>query len=867
MASFFDNLIDRFTKVCLRFPWVLLVLSIGFCGITLNYTYHHLGINTNTAEMLSPDLPFQKNQARIDKAFPQNAYTTLFVVEAETPEETTQAATKLTDLLRKHPDRFTSAYIPNENEFFNQHALLYLELNDLEEVARKLTDAQPFIGHLAQNYHLEGLLDIISLALNKRDQALPMDLNPLLAAIDKTLTHQLKGEPRYLSWQSLLAENKLNTESRRTIVIAKPKLDFSEMLPAERAQTKAREIRETLMAENPSVKIRITGEVALEHEELETVSQSATFSGVVSLVLVCIIQWIGLRSVKLLIATYIVLVMGLIFTAGFAAVTVGHLNIISIAFASLYIGLGVDYAVHICLYYRERKAEGSTNTEAILYSLKCVGSSLLLCALVTALGFFAFIPTDYKGVSELGIISGGGIFIGLLISLIVLPALFCVFPVRNPKPIHSRLMPAFIVTFPFHFSTKIRIVSLLLGLISCLVLTKLTFDANPINLRDPESESVSTIKELLKSKTESPFALTALAPNLDDANKLAAKMQELPAVHDTITLSSFVAKDQDEKLAIIEDLNLVLGNQLENFNGMLNNTNQKTALTRFNEELKKAIIEKTPNASLSILQQLQQRIDEFLKQAESTAHPIDSYMQLEKNIMGLLPYTLDRLRISLTATPFGLADLPASISSHWVSKDGLYRVLITPEKDQNIPENLKEFVAQAQSVDEAVSGLPVANEAGGAAVVKAFIEAFSAAFIAIVLVLLIIYRSIKHTALIIVPLLLAALLTGATNVILNNPFNFANIIALPLLLGMGIDSSILIMHKLHFNLDESENLLQTSTTRGIIFSSLTTLCSFSSLIFTTHRGLASMGLLLSIGLFFTVICSLIVLPAFSGKRI
>jgi uncharacterized protein len=562
------------------------------------------------------------------------------------------------------------------------------------------------------------------------------------------------------------------------------------------------------------------------------------------------------------------LVVGLIVTAGFAAITVGHLNVISIAFATLYIGLGVDYAVHICLYYRERRVRGYTNEQAIHHSMSGVGSSLFLCALTTALGFLSFIPTDYAGVSELGIISGGGIFIGLLISVTVLPALFCVLPVNNPKPINSAFAPKFLVTLPFHYSTPIRIVSVLLGIGACVVLTQLSFDSNPVNLRDPNSESVSSFKELLKSKNDSPFALITLANKLDEAKAIAAKMDKLPTVHEAITLADFVAKDQDEKLTTIEDLNLILGNQLENFGKTLpENTNQKAALVKFNEELKKAIAEHSPNAPMATLQQLQQRIEAFIQQADSSANPVASYSLLENNMLGLLPYTLERLKTSMTATAFGIDDIPDYIRSHWLSANGLYKILISPKQDLNDPENQKAFVADAQKVDNKVSGLPVANQASGDAVVKAFIQAFGSAFIAIVLVLLVIYRSIKQTALVILPLILAALLTGATNVLLDNPFNFANIIALPLLLGLGIDSSILIMHRLHFNVQENENLLQSSTTRGIIFSSITTLCSFSSLSFTSHQGMASMGLLLSIGLFFTVVCSLIVLPAFSGKRV
>ncbi|MEQ1528390.1 MAG: MMPL family transporter, partial [Methylococcales bacterium] len=385
--AFFARVFPWCQHKIIHFPWLILILSFAFCGYTAYFTYNHLTINTNTSEMLSPDLPFQKNQKRIDKAFPLEAATVILVVEAETPEETSMAGIKLVELLSKQTDRFDTVYIPTENDFFRQQALLYLEPADLDSLAQKLTDAQPFIGHLAQNYNLEGLFGIISLALNKHDQTLPMDLNPLLLAIDSNINAQLIGQSHRLSWQNLLAENKLNTESNRTIVVAKPKMHFSEMLPAELALTAVRAASKTVMAENPAVRVRITGETALEHEELESVSSGAEISGIASFILVCVIQWIGLRSVKLLIATYIVLAMGLIFTAGFAAITVGHLNVISIAFASLYIGLGVDYAIHICLYYRERKAEGFSNMDAIRYSLKGVGSSLFLCALTTVIGF------------------------------------------------------------------------------------------------------------------------------------------------------------------------------------------------------------------------------------------------------------------------------------------------------------------------------------------------------------------------------------------------------------------------------------------------------------------------------------------------
>ena len=262
---------------------------------------------------------------------------------------------------------------------------------------------------------------------------------------------------------------------------------------------------------------------------------------------------------------------------------------------------------------------------------------------------------------------------------------------------------------------------------------------------------------------------------------------------------------------------------------------------------------------------MQQRVEAFIAKADSQANPKDSYALLEKKILGLLPFTLERLKTSLSANEFGLDDLPDYITQHWRTQNNLYKILITPEKDLNVLDNLKEFVRETESVDATISGLPVADQASGSAVVKAFLEAFGGALLAIMLLLLIMFRSFKKTALVLLPLLLASVMTGAANVLLDNPFNFANIIVLPLLLGMGVDSGIHVLQRHLSDACGEHDLLQTSTARGVIFSAITTLCSFTSLAFTTHRGTASMGLLLSIGISLTLLAALIVLPAFSAK--
>ncbi|MEO1867602.1 MAG: MMPL family transporter, partial [Methylococcales bacterium] len=273
---------------------------------------------------------------------------------------------------------------------------------------------------------------------------------------------------------------------------------------------------------------------------------------------------------------------------------------------------------------------------------------------------------------------------------------------------------------------------------------------------------------------------------------------------------------------------------------------------------------KTPHFDLVLLQKLHDNLDRFLAQTATTYS--ESEKELSLDLLGLLPFSMDLLNSALAATEFEIDDIPTSISEHWVSHNSLYRILIQPQYNLMDQEKLISFVADVQTIDDRVTGLAVADQSSGKAVVKAFIQAFVGAIVAITLLLWIMLGNLKETLLVIGPLLLAGLLTGAFNVILDNPFNFANIIALPLLMGMGVDSGIHIVHRLAHRDESSDNLLRTSTARGVFYSSVTTFCSFTSLAFSPHVGTASMGLLLAIGIALTLLTTLIVLPAFSPQK-
>lgn len=867
-ADLLEKALSWWSKKILRFSWLVITLFIAVSAASVHYTINNLGINTDTSTLLSQDLPFQKNRIRWEKEFPQDADTILFVVESPTAEQTSIAANSLQNSLNANQQLFEFVYIPDDNDFLKQQGLLYLEIDELDDLATKLADAQPFIGHLSQNYHLRGLLDILGTALENTDSGLPLDLNPLLTEIDQSLLAVQSQETHFLSWQKLLDVNQSSDRNTlRSIVSAKPIANFKNLQPAKESLDFAREIIQQIQLKDPQISIRMTGKIALAEDEMRVLAEDTVYSGLFALSLVIIVLLLALRSIKIVLCTLVVLIVGLILTAGFATLAVGHLNVLSVAFAILYIGLGVDFAIHICLCFRECWEERMTSEEAIQKSVRILGASLFLCALTTSIGFFAFIPTDYEGVSELGLISGGGMFVGLITSLTLLPALLKVFAIKQIRQKQANNLPCYVCTFPFKYAKPIRYTSILLAIAAAFSLNYVYLDSNPVNLRDQNSQSVRAFKDLLQSKYRSPFVLIGLSDSLDSADTLANQVKQLPSVNKAITLNSFVAKAQADKLEIIEDLDLVLGADLDSFNRPLEKADSRQGLLDLQAKINTALRQPIINASPELLQKLQQDITDFIVAADAQAEPKTNYQQLEISLLQLFPFTMQQLSTSLLAHEYSLEDIPSYIKQNWVSQSGIYKVIIDPKKDLNIAANLTEFATDVQTIDNSVTGLPVSDLAAGKVISKVFVQAFSTAFIIIFIVLLVLLRSLGNSLLVIWPLFLAGLLTAAANVLLNNPFNFANIIALPLLMGMGVDSGIHIMHRLNSGLSADEHLLQTSTARGVFFSSLTTLLSFTSLAFTNHQGIASMGLLLAIGISFTLICTLIVLPAFSAKKI
>lgn len=853
----------------LSHPWLLLIISVIFSGFVFQYTTNHLSINTNTADMISIKLPFQQDRLRLEKAFPQDASTILMLVEGKTPEQTSAFIKKITHQLSQNKQAIASLYVPDDNAFFDRNGLLYLDTNELQTLSNKLATAQPFIGRLAQNYSLAGLFDTFTDALTNNDT--DIDINAIFSQSADAIEADLANRPYQISWQQLMMDKASGLGFTKRFVFIKPILNFQEFLPAEKSidviNQAISDIKKDGLAE---VSVRLTGEVILEHEEMLTVSQGTAAAGIASMFLVCITLWIAYRSFKLMFATFFTLSMGLILSLGFAALTIGHLNMISIAFGVLFIGMGDAYSSHFCLRYLELRRRGETTREAILNTLTSTGSSLVLCTITASIGLFAFIPTNYVGVSELGVIAGTSLVIALLTTFSVLPAVIKIMP-PNPKMKQGpeKKPPAILSNWPIRYAKPIRWVTVLLTVGALILLTQVEVDFNPINLRDPNTESVKTFKYLLASKDTSPMTLASLGQSEEQTHQLQTEFEKLPAVEKVMTLFDFIPKNQDEKLGIIEELSLILGPGLEQFPDTQPGAASVEPLLELQKALKAKIAKgESKGASMDTLTRLDTDLDRLLAklEAETPEQRQTDLNRLQNSFLSALPSTIKILQHNLQADTVTLASLPADIKDRWLSKDGLYRIQIFPKKDLNDLDSLREFIVEAQKVDSHVSDLPVTYLESMNEVIRAFVQAFSVALGVITLILIIIMRNIKDTLLVLLPLLLASLYTAAVTVLIGMPFNFANIIALPLLFGLGVDSGIHMAHRLHYLNKNDENLLSSSEALGVFYGTLTTIFSFGSLAFTTHEGMASMGVLLALGLLLTLICALVVLPAFSALR-
>ena len=859
------------------FRYAITFLQFGFLGLIIggDYAFTNLSINTSTAEMLSRDLDFRQSDMVMKSALPAREDDLVVVIEGDSSSISHDAAARFVDKLKQYPALFDHILSASTDSFFTRNALLYLENDDVIKVTDNLIEGQPLLTTLYNDPSLRGLFRSFSLTLQAVEaRAIPLEETPLIdkifTAMSESLSRHSRKETAYISWREHISGKPETREERRVIIALKPMLDYESLRPAQRTISTLHAIRDEVAAQyDDSLTIGFTGSVMLEEEEKQAAVFGASLAGALAFILVGWLVIRGLGNWRLFLATMVTLLLGLAETAAFATWAVGQLNIISVAFAVLFIGIGVDFCIQFCLAFREALHKTNNDELAIIVAARKLRVPLLLAALAGTSGFLAFVPTSYVGLSELGIIAAGGLLIALINSFTLLPAFIRILSPTfgwvhdmKQRPIENMGFPLLAPIIIKH-DTRILSIAGLCFLASIATFPNYHFDADPFNLRDPDSPSMRLARALIRSDNSEAYAASILTESPNEAQRVAHMMQKQDHVARAETPEAFLPRNVQPKLESVQDTALIILPSLTRAQQLDSETDQ--------ERLDHAIIFRNHLARFLATQRqetwpgarlLLNKLERLIPNDEASTRYLKNYAPIAtKGLQRAVDLVHDSLLPDERLVAKNLAYLPESVKARYIDRSG--RTLVTVYPHATAPNETAELANFTDSVRNKISyatGGSILMVEGGRTVIDAFEQAGLIAVLCVFLILLTSLRRGRDVLFVFMPLVLAACITIGVSVAIHIPLNYANLIALPLLFSLGVSYGIYLVWRWRA-VNNVTTLINTATPRAIFYSAMTSIASFGSLAVSSHRGAASMGIMLFVALSLAIIASLVLLPA------
>jgi hopanoid biosynthesis associated RND transporter like protein HpnN len=848
--------ISAIVDVCIRRPWLVVGLAVALAVGAAIYAAERFAIKTDINELISPDLPWAKRALQYMHEFPR--FGIVVVIDAPTAELAAQAQGELGRALAAHAERFRTISQPGGGPFFQRNGLLFLPTDEVARFTGGARQADVLIAALAEDPSLRGVLSALSMVVIgvKRGLVGFDDMaRPLTMAAD-TVEAAVAGRPASFSWQALVNDRPATPGDRRRFLLVEPVLDFTTLQPGHAATALIASLASDLKFGDRQIRVRQTGQVPIDDDQFGTLRQSAFINIAVSILGVLAILWLALRSFRIIAAVAVSLAIGLAISTAAGLLLAGALNVISVAFFVLFIGLGVDFGLQFSVRYRAERHDHPDLRTALASAAGNAGLPLALAAAATAVGFCSFLPTDYRGLAELGEIAGAGMLIAFATSITVLPALLALMkPPSEPHPVgFAALAP--VDRFLERHRARVVIGTILAVALASPLLLHLRFDFDPMHLRNAADESVATYYKLRRDPATGANAIDIVASDLDAARAMAHRLSGLPQVAQVRTLDTFVPEDQTVKLRFISEAATALHGSLNPRETVPAPTDRDTvnALLAAADALAAAAHGQHgpgPEAAVRLAGLLAR-----LGQGSAADR-----QRTERAFVEPLRFTLSLLRTLLQPERISRESLPADIARDWAAPNGHARVEVLPAGDPDSTETVRTFVKAVLALEPDASGPAVDLFEAGNTVVRAFVVAGAFALAAIIVLLLIALRRVGDVLLTLVPLLMAGLVTLELCAVLGLPLNFANIMALPLLLGVGV------AFKIYYILawrDGRTSLLQSSLTRAVVFSAMTTATAFGSLWLSSDPGTSSMGRLMALALACTMAAAVLFQPALMG---
>jgi len=837
-ARWLTDLLSRWVSFVARNGWLVLsVLSL--VSVALGWiAVERFRINSNLSDLIQQDAPWRVDFDRYEVAFPDAVRTSMLVVSGKSQKGVEDAAKQLEVTLRNRDDLFRAVHAPQNDDYFRDHALLFMDLADLDDMVDRIARAQPMLTAVAEDPSLRGILELLTDGVE--NEAPEEGFDVLVRLVTQSGEAQLAGENPEVAWTDELFTS---DETLYRLIFLKARQNFGEALPSAQLMAELRAIISALPLAQ-GVSVRITGEIPLQHEEIEAAVTGVQLAGWLSVALLIGILVVGVRSVKVITATFAMLVVGIVWTSAYAMLSVGEYNTLSIIFLVMFFGLGVDFALHYSLRYQEAVNAGDGNVEgALVAATGSVGGAIATCTATTSIGFLGFLPTPYQGLADLGVISAGGMLVAAVLTFTLLPALYAVMGKPRPHtvdlPTGDKLVAALSrrrgVVFGVLFAAAAA---------AAAFASNLHFDYSVLALKDESSESMRTLRELQREGVATDYSLIILSED----DQVASDVEGLSAVDSVTTPWDYVPQDQEEKLFVLEDLEQIVWSALE----PARIADVPTAEELFGEleTLEVSLTAAVPDPALDRLRNV---VGAMRVESES------SLLEWQQGVVANLLSELNWLRRALVQMPVTFDDLPAALKDRLVSAQGQYVSVVTPAGDVSDVAALSEFVESVRELVPVATGRSVIEWGVGQIVVDSFQLALLFSMSGIFLVLLLVFRNLRDSILILVPLVLTALFTLAASVLMGLSLNMANILVLPLIFGLGVDNGIHVVDRFH-SAHDVENLMHSSTPRAVMLSTLTTIGTFAALSFSPHQGTASVGILLTMAVALLLVFTIFLLP-------
>ena len=889
--------INRLINLAITFPWLIIALGTALAGYALWYTVTHLEFVTSRNALVSQNAPYIQADEAIDRDFGAFDYA-IVVVEPPNLERGKQFVRTLATRLHADTEHFDQVIATLDTSSLEGKKLLYLTPDELRTLGQRLNDAQdlmtdwsetpgivPLLNLINQEIsralvsHLTGgLLGVSALSDSDSKSSQALDIT-FLNTLFTQMTLALEAPDRYTfrsPWsrffldqdETFSQDHYLTSKHDRFLFILVDFRAIQDSFVKYAAPLAAlRGHIETVRQDFPDVQAGVTGGDALSSDEMSAARQDTMIATGIALISVAILFIVAFRQIWRPLLVVLVLIIGLCWTLGFTTLTVAHLNILSVSFLPILIGLGIDFGIHLLARYGEERARGLDFDTALHSAYRQSGPSVIAAAITTALAFYAVMLADFRGLAELGFITGSGMLLCLFASFTVLPALLAAYERHRQVP--AGVWKAFerdplrgLMRFPW-------VTASVLGLMTIAGLWFLplpTFDYNLLNLQAKQTESVTWEYRLHEGSGHSSWYALSTAPSLERLRQKQARFEALPVVERVDSVAALLPEDQDVRLPLVQQLAPYVedidGNwtdlepiQVEEVQAALQKIRFK--LQRDPEDWESSSRPSTSalasaRASLDKLQEKLRRLPASQSQAVLQTFQQDLTLDFADQ--------LAFLKRNVHPTEITVGNIPNTLKQRFIGKSGQYLLQIFSRDNIWERDAMRDFVTQLQTIDPNVTGPPVVAFHSIRQIQYGYLRAGFYAFAVIIGVILVLVRRLKPLLLALLPVFLGGLWTMIGMELVGLSFNMANLIILPLFLGIAVDGGI---HMVHRMLEEPRAMtapLTQSTGKAIVLTSLTTMAGFGGLLVARHSGIFSLGLLSTLAVGCNLVATIVALP-------